>query len=99
MSFDELHSNELEFYGIVKSIEIVGEAAYRLSRAFKECHPETPWDGIIKMRHILVHDYYQVDDKELWIVINDDLPILRKQISDYITSTNWEEWEKQPFSS
>jgi len=34
MRFEDLHRNELEFYGIVKSIEIVGEAAYRLSRKF-----------------------------------------------------------------
>ena len=46
MGFEDLHRNELEFYGIVKSIEIVGEAAYRLSKMFKERYPKTPWDGI-----------------------------------------------------
>lgn len=97
MTFSELHRSELEFYGIVKSIEIIGEAAYRLSKTFRQQHPETPWDGIIKMRHILVHDYYQVDDKELWNVINDDLPILKEQVQHYINDTNWTEWEKQKF--
>ena len=48
MRFEDLHRNELEFYGIVKSIEIVGEAAYRLSRKFKECHPNTPWGWYCK---------------------------------------------------
>ena len=98
MRFEDLHRNELEFYGIVKSIEIVGEAAYRLSRKFKECHPNTPWDGIVKMRHIFVHDYYQVDDKELWNVIQDDLPVLLRQIKEYISTVDWDEWERQSFT-
>ena len=98
MRFEDLHRNELEFYGIVKSIEIVGEAAYRLSRKFQECHPNTPWDGIVKMRHILVHDYYQVDDKELWNVIQDDFPVLLRQIKEYISTVDWDEWERQSFT-
>ena len=97
MGFEDLHRNELEFYGIVKSIEIVGEAAYRLSKMFKERYPKTPWDGIVKMRHILVHDYYQVDDKEVWNVIQDDLPVLRQQIMEYISTVDWDEWESQTF--
>ena len=64
----------------------------------KERHPKTPWNGIVKMRHILVHDYYQVDDKELWNVIQDDLPILRQQIMEYILTVDWDEWEKQSFT-
>ena len=48
--------------------------------------------------YLLVHDYYQVDDKELWNVIQDDLPILRQQIMEYILTVDWDEWEKQSFT-
>ena len=39
----------------------MGEAVYKLTKEFKESHTETPWRMIEKMRHILVHDYYQIN--------------------------------------
>ena len=51
---EELEANKLIYYGIVKNIEIVGEAAYKLTNAFRRQHPDTPWDVIMKMRHVLV---------------------------------------------
>lgn len=57
---EELETNKLIYYGIVKIIEIVGEAAYKLTNAFRRQHSDTPWNVIMKMRHVLVHDYYQI---------------------------------------
>ena len=94
-SFDELSKDKLEYYGIVKCIEIVGEASYKLSSHFKETHPDIPWSVIEKMRHVLVHDYYQIDENEVKYVIEDDLRPLLEQISKYLSETNWDEWEKQ----
>ena len=93
MVHDDLHKNDLLYFGIVKCIEIIGEAAYRLTKRFRDSHPETPWDYIIKMRHVLVHDYYQIDDEDIWIVIEDDLKPLKEQIVRYIDQTDWIEWE------
>ena len=93
-SFDELCQDKLTYYGLVKNLEIIGEASYRLTKAFRNAHPDTPWDKIIGMRHILVHDYYNVDDNTIRYIIEDDLEPLRKQIADYLMDTNWEEWEK-----
>ena len=50
------------------------------------------------MRHILVHDYYQVDYKELLNVIQDNLPFLLRQIKEYISTVDWDEWERQSFT-
>ena len=92
-SRDELDADNLIYYGIVKSIEIIGEAAYKLTRAFCREHSETPWEFIAKMRHVLVHDYYQIDPDAVWKVIQEDLPPLREQISRYLSETDWDEWE------
>ncbi len=89
-SLDDLAKNQIEYFGIVKSIEIVGEAAYKLSPKFKMNHPNTPWAVIEKMRHVLVHDYYQIDENEVRYVIEDDLKPLREQIEKYLTETDWE---------
>ncbi len=92
-SLDDLSKNQIEYFGIVKSIEIVGEAAYKLSSAFKMEHPDTPWAVIEKMRHVLVHDYYQIDENEVKYVIEDDLNPLRDQINRYLIETDWEKWK------
>lgn len=69
MSLDELDNNSIVFYGIIKSIEIIGEAAYHLTKTFRDSHPETPWDSIMRMRHVLVHDYYRINADEVRFVI------------------------------
>ena len=46
------------------------------------------------MRHVLVHDYYQINPSEVWAVIQDDLSPLRDQVTSYLAETNWDEWEK-----
>lgn len=91
---DELEADNLKYYGVVKNIEIIGEATYKLTRAFCSEHADTPWDFIAKMRHVLVHDYNQIDPESVWKVIREDLPSLRVQIARYLSETDWDEWEK-----
>ena len=91
---EELESDKLKYYGIVKNIEIIGEAVYKLTHAFCRQHPETPWAFIARMRHVLVHDYYQIDSTEVHKVVLEDLPILREQVARYLSDTDWNEWEK-----
>ena len=92
-SRETLETDNLRYYGIVKNIEIIGEAAYKLTRAFCKEHTETPWNFIAKMRHVLVHDYYQIDPEAVWKVVNEDLPLLRKQVAKYLAETDWNVWE------
>ncbi len=91
---EELKADKMLFYGLVKNIEIVGEAAYKLTKAFCNEHPSTPWNIITKMRHVLIHDYFQIDEDAVCYVIEDDLPTLREQVTRYLAETDWEEWEK-----
>jgi uncharacterized protein with HEPN domain len=54
-------------------IQIIGEAARRVSQAFRESHPRIPWKSIIGMRHRVVHDYIHVDYDQVWDVIALDM--------------------------
>lgn len=95
-SFDEFVDDKRTYYSVMKNVEIVGEASYMLSKAFKREHPETPWKTIEGMRHILVHDYAVIDNKELYYTATNGIPDLRKQVERYLAETRWEEWESQP---
>lgn len=74
----------LEYFGIVKLIEIIGEAVYKLSPEFKNSHPDTPWRQIERMRHVLVHGYYTVGYEFIQEVIDTDIPLLQQQIQQYL---------------
>lgn len=65
-----------------------------LTRAFCKEHPDTPWNDVMRMRNILVHDYYIIRLNEVWKVIQEDLQPLREQVVRYLVETDWDEWEK-----
>ena len=58
-SRSELDANRMLTLSLVKSIEIVGEAASRVSSAFRETHTEIPWMVIVTMRNRLIHAYQE----------------------------------------
>ncbi len=95
LSKDELEQDVLRYYGIVKNIEIIGEAARMLTDAFRSAHPEVNWRSIANMRNFLVHEYFQVDSDVVWSVIHEDIVILKEQVIRYLNETNWDEWEKK----
>ena len=51
---------------IERSLELIGEAARKVSVTFRERHPEIPWRNIIGQRNILAHDYGQIDHARLY---------------------------------
>jgi uncharacterized protein with HEPN domain len=61
---------------LMKDIEIIGEAAYQISKATREGLPDIPWDDIIGMRHRMVHAYFDINLDILWKTAQDDLPPL-----------------------
>ena len=94
LTYEGFVADKIVFGGIVYYTMVIGEAAYHLSKAFKEKYNETDWVQITRMRHNLVHGYYQVDPDVVWFVLQDDLLPLREQVTRYIVETDWEEWEK-----
>ena len=95
-TFATFVADKSTYYSVMKNVEIVGEAAYMLSQAFKKTHPATPWKVVQGMRHVLVHDYATIDDKELYNTAVNGIPELRKQVEAYLAQTDWEAWETMP---
>ena len=57
-------------------LQVIGEAARRMSTEFRESHSEIPWKEIVGMRSKVVHDYLNVDEDIVWATIRYDLPSL-----------------------
>ena len=73
-------SEELVQTWIIHHIQIIGEATRRLSEQMRSNYPDISWSAIIGMRHILVHDYFGVDLKEVWSTVEKDIPDLKAKI-------------------
>ena len=73
---DELDTNRMLTLSLVKCVEIIGEAAGRISDGVRKRHPQIPWRGIIGMRHHLIHAYYDVNLDIVWQTVTEDLPPL-----------------------
>lgn len=72
----DLDNDRMLVLALVKDIEIIGEAAYRVSNAARGKYDDTPWEDIIGMRHRLVHAYFDINLDILWRTVTDDLPAL-----------------------
>ena len=76
LSWEEFEQSRLHQNAVLKAIEIIGEAAGRISNEVKAAHTEIPWPEIIGMRHRLVHGYFEVDVRKVWDTAQNDLPSL-----------------------
>lgn len=63
-------------HAVMRCIEIIGEAAAKLTNEYKEEHSSVPWNQIVGMRNHLIHVYFDVDHKTLWKTIQEDIPEL-----------------------
>jgi len=76
VTLDHFLQNELMQHGIMRLIEILGEAARHLSDDFQANHPEIPWRQIIGMRNRMVHEYFRVIPAKVWAVVEQEIPSL-----------------------
>jgi len=71
-----LESDRMLVLSLVKSIEIIGEAASKVTDEFRLNYEQIPWISIINMRNRLIHAYFDIDLDILWNTVIEDLPPL-----------------------
>ncbi|MFN0084443.1 MAG: DUF86 domain-containing protein [Blastocatellia bacterium] len=85
-----LQSTQLQD-SVIRRIEILGEAARRISLETRAKHPDFPWNEMIGMRNLMIHKYDDVDLEVVWQTIRMDLPALIRQIEPLTYSNQDEE--------
>jgi len=74
--FKQFDQDEIMQDAIMRRIQIIGEAARKVSKEFKGEHPEIPWHEIAGMRNRLVHEYFKVITEKVWEAVQRDIPDL-----------------------
>ena len=72
---------------LVKSIEIIGEAASRISRELRADSPNVPWTDLVAMRNRLIHAYFDVNLDIVWKTVTDELPPLVRLLEKLLVSS------------
>ena len=84
-TLEEYEADEELRLAVERRIEIIGEAAGRVSEAFKEAHPEIPWRKIVAQRNVLAHEYGEIEDEIMWDVATVSMPALVRLLEPLVS--------------
>ena len=80
ITYQDFERSKLHQNAVIRPLEIIGEAAGRISNELKSSYPQIPWNLMIGMRNRLIHNYMDVDLQVIWETIHNDLPPLIRSI-------------------
>jgi len=78
---DSFRQNRLIQDGVIRNLEIIGEATKKLPKRLTNRYPDIEWKKMAGMRDVLIHDYFGVDLERVWGVVRNRLPDLRENIT------------------
>ena len=84
-TLEEFLHETLRQDAVIRRIEIIGEAAGKISQEMIAAHPELPWREMKLMRNLLIHEYADVDIHEVWRTVKTDLPPLITALTELIS--------------
>ena len=83
-TWDEFYENMQVQDAVVRRIEIIGEAAQRISQGTRDKHPQIPWREMTSMRNLVIHEYDVVDINQVWDTVQNKLPSLIEELSKIV---------------
>jgi len=80
VTYEEFTDNIEKVYAVAKAFENIGEAVKNIPSEMTKKYPTIPWSEIAKMRDVLTHHYFGLDDKILWDTIDEDFDLFKNSI-------------------
>lgn len=84
-SAKEFSLDSAKFDATIMNFIVIGEMTSKLPEDFKNKYTEIDWRKIYALRNILAHDYFGIDEEEVWQIVKNDLPVLKTQITKLIS--------------
>jgi len=81
---ERFFKDRLRQSAIIRQLEIIGEASKQVPELIRKKYSSVPWREISGFRDVLIHNYFGADLDKIWLVIEKDLPVLKKQISEIL---------------
>jgi uncharacterized protein with HEPN domain len=86
VSADQFQKTRLIQDGVLRQLEIMGEACRYLSDDIRQDHPEVPWRQIVGLRNRVIHAYFSVNTEIIWEITKDDLPSIKGNVTSILDS-------------
>jgi uncharacterized protein with HEPN domain len=94
ISYEDFVNNDEKVYAVIRAIEIIGEATKNIPQSIRKKYPEIPWKGMAGMRDKVIHEYFGVDAKIVWITATKEIPPLKDKILKVINEEIIKEQEE-----
>ena len=85
MNIDQFSEDKKTAFAVMRSIEIIGEASKGVPEEIRKKYPEIPWKSMSGMRDKIVHMYFGVNFKRIWLVVKEDIPRLKPLIEKVLS--------------
>lgn len=86
LTFDGFVQDRKTINAVIRSVEVIGEAAKNISQSLRDQYSTIPWKKMTGMRDKLIHEYFGVDLEIIWDTIKKELPLLKPLLLDAIQS-------------
>jgi len=83
-TYDDFIQNDLLVDGVVRNLEVIGEAVKNIPASFRKKYPSIEWRKIAGLRDILIHEYFGIDYEILWDIVKNKIPELENQMKEII---------------
>jgi len=85
--FDAYQRDRKLQMAVERAVEIIGEAARRVSEEFRSAHPEIPWRSMIAQRNVLAHEYGEIKQERVWLLVTENLPALIRDLEKLVPAS------------
>lgn len=98
IAWERFEGDDLIQNAVMRQIQIIGEAARKVSPPYRQEHPDIPWNEIIGMRNRLIHEYFRIIPERVWDVVEKDIPELLHLIEPLVPPDETSAGEDSPIS-
>lgn len=84
MDFSQYSNDRRTQLAVERSLEIIGEAAGKVSTSFRNAHPEIQWRQIIGQRNVLIHEYGEIKQERIWKTVIENIPQLIQLLKPFV---------------
>jgi uncharacterized protein with HEPN domain len=84
VTYKQFIENQLLIDATIRNLEVIGEASKYIPEEIKERYPMVPWRKMTGLRNILIHEYFGIDEENVWEIASNNLPQTKQEIEKVI---------------